>query len=126
MLTQVADEKHLSIPLEGLDFSNPSKRAYGDIQRGKYVGINDVGGVACDYRAFIQQNADWQLWIEHGKSPLPRRIVIIHRTFRRTCSGRQFYRAARAKVARFFWGFDSANWRFNSNTAGIIVSAQST
>jgi hypothetical protein len=79
MLTQVADEKNLSIPLEGFDFSNLCKRAYGDIRRGKYVGINDVGGVACDHLAFIQPNADWQLWIDHGKRPLPRKIVIIHK-----------------------------------------------
>ncbi|MBV8360675.1 MAG: DUF2092 domain-containing protein [Deltaproteobacteria bacterium] len=79
MLTQVANEKNLSIPLAGFDFSNPCKRAYGDIQRGKYVGINDVGGIACDHLAFIQQNADWQLWIDHNKKPLPRKIVIIHK-----------------------------------------------
>ena len=79
MLTHVADEKNLSIPLEGFDFSNPCRRAYGNIQRGKYVGINDVGGVACDHLAFTQQNADWQLWIDHSKTPLPRKIVIIHK-----------------------------------------------
>jgi hypothetical protein len=79
MLTQVADEKNLSIPLAGFDFSNPCRRAYGDIQRGKYVGINDVGGVACDHIAFIQQNADWQLWIDHSNKPLPRKIVITHK-----------------------------------------------
>jgi hypothetical protein len=79
MLTQVADEKNLSIPLRGFDFSNPCKRAYGQIRRGKYVGINDVGGVACDHLAFIEPNADWQLWIDHGKRPLPRKIVIIHK-----------------------------------------------
>jgi hypothetical protein len=79
MLTQVADEKNLSIPLAGFDFSNPCRRAYGDIQRGKYVGINDVGGVACDHLAFIQRNADWQLWIDHSNKPLPRKIVITHK-----------------------------------------------
>jgi hypothetical protein len=79
MLTKVADEKNLSIPLEGFDFSNPCRRAYGSIQRGKYVGINDVGGVACDHLAFVQQSADWQLWIDHSKKPLPRKIVITHK-----------------------------------------------
>ena len=79
MLTQVADQKHLSIPLEGFDFSNPCRRAYGEIRRGKYIGINDVGGVACDHLAFIQQSADWQLWIDHSRTPLPRKIVITHK-----------------------------------------------
>jgi hypothetical protein len=79
MLREVANEKNLSIPLAGFDFSNPCRRAYGDIQRGKYVGINDVGGVACDHLAFIQQHADWQLWIDHSKQALPRKIVITHK-----------------------------------------------
>jgi hypothetical protein len=79
MLTEVADEKNLSIPLQGFDFSNPCRRAYGNIKRGKYVGINDVGGVACDHLAFVQPNADWQLWIERGKTRLPRKIVITHK-----------------------------------------------
>jgi hypothetical protein len=79
MLRQVADEKNLSIPLEGFLFSNPCRRAYGNIQRGKYVGINDVGGVASDHLAFTQPNADWQLWIDRSKEPLPRKIVITHK-----------------------------------------------
>jgi hypothetical protein len=97
MLTQVADEKNLSIPLEGFDFSNPCRRAYGNIQRGKYIGINDVGGVACDHLAFIQPNADWQLWIDNGKTPLPRKIVIIHKN---TPSEPQ-------------WAAVFSKWRFN-------------
>ncbi len=98
MLTEVSEKKNLSIPLEGLDFSDPCKRAYGDIQRGKYVGINDVGGVPCDHLAFIQQNADWQLWIEHGRLPLPRKIVIIHEN----------------NPAQPQWAAVLSKWRFNA------------
>jgi hypothetical protein len=79
MFTQVTDERKLSIPLEGFDLNNPCRRAYRDIQRGKYVGVNDVSGVDCDHLAFIQQDADWQLWIDHRKKPLPRKIVITYK-----------------------------------------------
>jgi hypothetical protein len=79
MLTQAAEEKNLSIPMEGFDFNNPCERIYRDVQRGKYVGVNDVGGVDCDHLAFSQQEADWQLWIDRGKKPLPRKIVINYK-----------------------------------------------
>ena len=79
MIKQVAEERNLSIPLENLDLNNPCERVYRDIQRGKYVGVNDVGGIDCDHLAFIQQDVDWQLWIEHGKRPVPRKIVITYK-----------------------------------------------
>jgi hypothetical protein len=79
MLRQVAEEKHLSIPLENLDLNNPCERAYRDVQRAKYVGVNDVGGVDCDHLAFSQQEADWQLWVDHSGKPLPRKIVITYK-----------------------------------------------
>ena len=79
MLSQAAEEKNLSIPMEGFDFNHPCARIYPDIQRGKYVGINDVGGVDCYHFAFSQQEADWQLWVDHGKKPLPLKIVITYK-----------------------------------------------
>ena len=97
MLTQAAEEKNLSIPMEGFDFNNPCDRVYPDIQRGKYVGINDVGGVDCDHLAFSQREADRQLWIVHGKKPLPRKIVI---TYKKLPSEPQ-------------WAAVLSNWRFN-------------
>jgi hypothetical protein len=78
MLTQVTEEKNLSVPLEGFDFSHPCERVYPRILRGKYVGVNDVGGVDCDHLAFAQQDVDWQLWIDHSGNPLPRKIVITY------------------------------------------------
>jgi hypothetical protein len=79
MFRQVADEKNLSIPLEGLDFNDECGRAYRDIQRGKYIGITDVDGVDCVHLGFIQQDADWQLWVDRSKNPLPRKIVITYK-----------------------------------------------
>jgi hypothetical protein len=104
MLTQVAEEKNLSMPLENLNLNDPCKRAYRDVQRGKYVGINDVGGVDCDHLAFIQQDADWQLWIEHGKKPLARKVVI---TYTKLPSQPQ-------------WAAILSNWRFNRKLAASL------
>jgi hypothetical protein len=97
MFRQVAEEKNLSIPLEGLDFNDECDRAYRDLQRAKYIGLNDVDGVDCDHLGFIQQEADWQLWVNHSGAPLPRKIVI---TYKKLPSQPQ-------------WSAVFSKWRFN-------------
>ena len=79
MLAQIANEKNLSIPLKGVDVSNPCAAVYKEVLRSKYVGLNDAAGVDCDHLAFIQEDVDWQLWIDHKGKPLPRKIVITYK-----------------------------------------------
>lgn len=45
-------------------------------RRGVLVGEATVEGVRCDQLAFRQANVDWQLWVEKGARPLPRKIVV--------------------------------------------------
>jgi hypothetical protein len=40
------------------------------------VGQGRVGGVLCEHYAFRQDEVDWQIWIQTGNKPLPRKIVI--------------------------------------------------
>ena len=79
MLNEVAAQKNLTIPLAGFDYSNPCKRVRGQVIDSKYVGLNDAAGVDCDHLAFIQPEADWQLWVQHSGKPLPRKIVITYK-----------------------------------------------
>jgi hypothetical protein len=39
-----------------------------------------VKGVKCDHYAFHQADVDWQVWIEQGPQPLPRKLVITTTT----------------------------------------------
>lgn len=47
-----------------------------DVKAGIVVGTGRVAGVECDHLAFHQDGIDWQLWIERGARPLPRKMVI--------------------------------------------------
>jgi hypothetical protein len=49
------------------------------VHGGILVGDSSVDGVACDHLAFRQDNIDWQLWVQQGDQPLPRKIVITTR-----------------------------------------------
>jgi len=49
------------------------------VRSGILVGTSKIDGAACDQLAFRQANVDWQLWVEQGDRPLPRKIVITTR-----------------------------------------------
>jgi hypothetical protein len=41
-----------------------------------YVGLHRVRGVLCHHLAFDQEDVQWQIWIEAGDKPLPRKLLI--------------------------------------------------
>ena len=46
---------------------------------GVYIGQPVVRGVPTHHLAFTQNNIDWQLWIEDGANPVPRKAVITYK-----------------------------------------------
>jgi hypothetical protein len=40
------------------------------------IGPSAVEGVTCEQYAFRQDGLDWQVWIQEGDYPLPRRVVL--------------------------------------------------
>lgn len=40
------------------------------------IGPSTVDDVTCEHYAFRQPGADWQIWIQLGEFPLPRKLVI--------------------------------------------------
>ncbi|MFO1361566.1 MAG: DUF2092 domain-containing protein [Burkholderiales bacterium] len=47
-----------------------------DTTVGFVVGKAFVGGARCDHLAFRKADVDWQIWIQEGATPLPRKYVI--------------------------------------------------
>ena len=41
-------------------------------------GLHQAAGVPCHHLAFSQEDIDWQIWIDAGPQPLPRKIVITY------------------------------------------------
>lgn len=46
---------------------------------GFVVGKAVIEGVRCDQLAFRAPHVDWQIWLQEGAQPLPRRLVITTR-----------------------------------------------
>ncbi len=81
-------EEMLDFAREKLDIVAPAsdllyKDAYAiltqDVTSGFVVGKGVVDGVRCDHLAFRAPHVDWQIWIEEGAHPLPRKLVITTR-----------------------------------------------
>lgn len=41
-----------------------------------HVGTSTLDGVVTDHYAFRQPGLDWQIWIERGERPVPRKLVL--------------------------------------------------
>jgi hypothetical protein len=67
-----------SVALPGADFllSGSYNEIMMDVLDVKYIGRGVIDGVECDHLAFRNQDTDWQLWIEVGSKPIPRKYVI--------------------------------------------------
>ncbi len=46
----------------------------------KHIGRGIVDGVECEHLAFRNADTDWQIWIELGDRPVPRKYVITSKT----------------------------------------------
>jgi len=66
-------------PLADLLLSDPYKSAMSNVRLGGYIGLHHVQGVKCHHLAFRQDGIDWQIWIEDGDRPLPRKLVITYK-----------------------------------------------
>jgi len=49
------------------------------VRGGVLVGDSNIDGSDCDHLAFRQGNIDWQLWVEKGDKPLPRKLLVTTR-----------------------------------------------
>ena len=50
-----------------------------DVSQGFVVGKAVIEGVRCEHLAFRAPHVDWQIWIQEGKQPLVRKLVITTR-----------------------------------------------
>jgi len=74
------NEYDLAIPLEDLFLWGSAGWNSGGIESVMDVGPSQVNGTTCEQYAVRQKDIDWQIWVQLGPFPLPRKIVISNRT----------------------------------------------
>ena len=69
----------IAMPLEDIIVSDPYQNAIDKAISGIDLGPVAVLGVPCEHLAFSLGKVDWQIWIEQGIRPVPRKIVITYK-----------------------------------------------
>ena len=79
MLPQLLPKLDFVPPLADFLYSDPYKTVRGNIQYGFDLGQNDVNGKSCRTLAFVEEDIDWQIWIENGPQLTPCKLVITYK-----------------------------------------------
>jgi hypothetical protein len=74
------DRYDIGLPLEDLFRWGGPHSKHDAITSAMFIGPSEIGGVTCGHYAFRQEGLDWQVWIQMGDYPLPRKLVITTMT----------------------------------------------
>lgn len=77
---QLDAEHGLTVPLVDLFRWGSEGWTTDDITGAKDLGPATVAGITCEQYAFRTADVDWQVFIQRGDYPLPRKLVITDRT----------------------------------------------
>jgi hypothetical protein len=76
MLDFAREKLDVIAPASELLYKNAAEKMLKEASSGFVVGQSVVGGVKCTHLAFRGSEVDWQIWIEDGDKPLPRKFTL--------------------------------------------------
>ena len=65
----------LEAPLAQFIYPKPYDYLVQGITEGRYLGVHRVLGIPCHHLSFRTAAIDWQVWVDAGSQPLPRKFV---------------------------------------------------
>lgn len=75
------EEKYgIEIPLVDLFRWGGPHSSVAEIKAATDIGPSEVEGTTCEQFAFRQPGLDWQIWIQNGDYPLPRKLALTTTT----------------------------------------------
>ncbi|HSI90069.1 MAG TPA: DUF2092 domain-containing protein [Adhaeribacter sp.] len=76
-LDEARDKLELDPPGADLIYTNPYTGLMEEVVEGKFKGDEKINGTSCNHLAFKGKEVDWEIWIEKGSKPLPRKYLIV-------------------------------------------------
>lgn len=76
LIGEIHDKFGIELPVSDLFTWGTDAANTAAIKNAIDVGPARINGVACEQLAFRQEGVDWQIWIQQGDKPLPRKLVI--------------------------------------------------
>jgi len=77
-LDKLQDDYGVVLPLVDFLYADPYAVLTEGVVYGRYLGIHLAAGVPCHHLSFAQETIEWQVWIDAGSEPLPRKVVITY------------------------------------------------
>ena len=79
MFDHLANDYGMTVPLVDLVLADPAKALLVRARTCTDLGVGYVFDVKCHHMAFRQEGIDWEIWIEEGPEPLPRKVAIVYK-----------------------------------------------
>ena len=76
LILRLRNEFGMAIPGADLLLSNANDELMKDVLEAKYIGRGVIDGHECEHLAFRNNEVDWQIWVQLGDRPIPRKYVI--------------------------------------------------
>jgi hypothetical protein len=76
LVETIRDRTDVALPAADLFSSTAYADLTSDLTSAQHIGRGVVGGVECEHLAFRTADVDWQLWVQLGPNPIPRKYVI--------------------------------------------------
>lgn len=73
------DRFQMAFPAAGFLLKDPYAKMMEGVTAAFDAGAARIDGIACRHLAFSEPDANWQVWIEDGARPLPRRIAVTYK-----------------------------------------------
>lgn len=80
LAADLADRFGIELPLTDLFYWGGPESKEKEITAAADIGPSQIGGVSCEHYVFRQAGLDWQIWIQLGDYPLPRKLVLTTMT----------------------------------------------
>jgi len=76
---EIGERFGISLPLDDLFRWSADGTRADTLTSGYQIGTATLDGVKTDHYAFREGKIDWEIWIQQGAQPLPRKLVIVDR-----------------------------------------------
>jgi hypothetical protein len=76
LIHRLRDELSISMPGADLLVGDVFGALTADTVEGAHIGQGVIDGIECEHLAFRNDETDWQIWVEIGPRPIPRKYVI--------------------------------------------------
>jgi hypothetical protein len=87
LVERLRDEYNVTVPGADLLLARVYDELIEGVLDAKHIGQGVIDGVECEHLAFRNEDTDWQIWIEIGQRPIPRKYII---TSKAVASGPQY------------------------------------